>query len=245
MTLRNLIALLVVASPLAATAQVSPTPTIGFLTSQTLEPKLLARFHQGLSEQGYVEGRNIKIEYRGASNRIDQLPILAAELVRQRVALIATTGGLVAARAARGASATTPVVFVTGLNPAENGFVASLNRPEGSATGVYQPTFELVSKRLELLQQIIGKNSKVAYLMDDNKAGLGTSEISQQDAQRNIASDLGLAIHYARSDSDLEAAFAAAAEQQNKAMVVASHPFFLAKRTLIISLAARYALPAI
>jgi len=81
--------------------------------------------------------------------------------------------------------------------------------------------------------------------MDDNKAGLGTSEISQQDAQRNIASDLGLAIHYARSDSDLETAFAAAAEQQNKAMVVASHPFFLAKRTLIISLAVRYALPAI
>src|SRR5262249_39666021 len=131
------------------------------------EPRLLAKFHQGLNEQGFSENGNIKIEYRWANNQLQQLPALAAELVQQRVVLIATVGGLVAAKAARSASNTIPIVFVSGLNPAENGFVASLNRPNSNATGVYHATFELVSKRLELMHQIVGQTDKVAYLMND------------------------------------------------------------------------------
>jgi len=246
MTRRDLIALLVVAFPLVAPAQVPTTPVIGFLSSQSPEAKLLAKFRQGLNELGYFEGQNIRIEYRWAHNKIEELPALAADLVQQRVALIATAGGLVAARAAKAtAPTTTPIVFISGLNPAENGFVASLSRPGGNITGVYQPTFEIVSKRVELLQQIVGKNRKIAYLMNDNRAGLGSSEMLQQEMQRQIVSDLGLDIQYARSVSELEAAFGSVAQQQGNALVVASHPFFLSQRALIVGLAERYALPAI
>jgi len=215
---------------------------IGFLSSQSLEPKLMAMFHQGLNELGYFEDRNVKVEYRWAHNQLQQLPAMAAELVQHHVALITTTGGLVAARAAKEATATIPIVFISGLNPAENGFVASLSRPGGNATGVYQPTFELMSKRLELLQQLVGKTNKITYLMNHNTTGLGPAERRQQEDQRQMASDLGLAIHYAGKESEIEAAFALTA-QQSDALLVGSHPFFLSKRALIVALAARHALP--
>ena len=232
----------VVASPLVGIAQVPAVRVIGFLSSQSLEPKLMAMFHQGLNELGYFEDRNVKVEYRWAHNQLQQLPAMAAELVQHRVALITTTGGLVAARAAKEATATIPIVFISGLNPAENGFVASLSRPGGNATGVYQPTFELMSKRLELLQQLVGKTNKITYLMNHNTTGLGPAERRQQEDQRQMASDLGLAIHYAGKESEIEAAFALTA-QQSDALLVGSHPFFLSKRALIVALAARHALP--
>src|SRR5205823_2597989 len=144
--------------------------------------------------------------------------------------------------AAKEATATIPIVFISGLNPAENGFVASLSRPGGNATGVYQPTFELMSKRLELLQQLVGKTNKITYLMNHNTTGLGPAERRQQEDQRQMASDLGLAIHYAGKESEIEAAFALTA-QQSDALLVGSHPFFLSKRALIVALAARHALP--
>jgi putative ABC transport system substrate-binding protein len=232
------------ASPVSAFAQGPTAPVIGFLSGQSLEPKLLAKFHEGLAEQGYFEDRNIKIVYRWAHNQLQQLPTLAAELVQEGVALIATVGGLVAAKAARSASNTVPILFVSGLNPAENGFVASLSRPNGNATGVYHATFELVAKRLELMRQIIGQTDKIAYLMNDNSTGLGPGEKTQQEEQKRIASELGLSIHSARNEDEIRSAFALAA-QQSKALVVGSHPLFLGNRTLLAALAARYALPAI
>jgi putative tryptophan/tyrosine transport system substrate-binding protein len=235
-----------VASPLVALAQVSAAPVIGFLSGQSPEPGLLAKFRQGLSESGYFEDRNIRIEYRWAHNQNGQLSALADELVQRRVALIATTGGMAAAeaaeeaitKAARGGSPTIPIVFISGLYPVKKGFVESLNLPGHNVTGIYQPTFEVVSKRLELLQQIAAKTGKIAYLMDDNSAG-------QQEEQRRMADELGLVVHNARTASEIEAAFVSASQEQRDGMVVASHPFFLSQRTLIVALAARYALPAI
>src|SRR5258708_8562325 len=121
---------------IAVQAQGRTLPVIGFLGPQSRDPNFLAQFHQGLNQLGYFEGRNVAIEYRGELNQNQQLPELAAELVRRRVALIVTTGGLAAAKAAKEATATIPILFISGLDPVENGFLASFNRPGGNATGV-------------------------------------------------------------------------------------------------------------
>jgi putative ABC transport system substrate-binding protein len=231
--------------PFVAIAQVPPVPVIGFLSSQYREDKLLSKFQEGLGELGYFEGRNVTIEYRWASNQIERLPVLAAELIQNRAALIATAGGLVTARAARQATSTLPIVFITGLNPVENGFVSSLNRPSGNATGVSQPTREVVPKRVEVLKEMLPNATKIAYLMNDSIAGLGPAERMQQEDQKHIATTLGLVNHFAQSESEIEAAFASVAQQQFDALVVASHPFFLSRRGMIVALAARYALPAV
>jgi putative ABC transport system substrate-binding protein len=245
---RDFIAILtgsVAAWPLIATAQRRADPVIGFLGPQSPNLEFLGKFHQGLNEWGYFEGRNIAIEYRWAFNQNQQLPALAAELVARRVALIVTTGGLVAAKAAREATTTIPILFFgVGIDPVESGFLASFNRPGGNATGVSQSYKELIPKRLELLMQMAPLARKVAYLQNNDITGLGPSEKMQFETETQIAKDLGLVIHFARSESDLEAAFAAMAQQQIEALLVASDPFFGRHGAMIVALAARYALPA-
>jgi putative tryptophan/tyrosine transport system substrate-binding protein len=231
--------------PLIATAQRRADPAIGFLGPQSPNLEFLAKFHQGLNEWGYFEGRNVAIEYRWSFNQNQQLPALAAELVARRVALIVTTGGLVAAKAAREATTTIPILFFgVGIDPVENGFLTSFNRPGGNATGVSQSYKELIPKRLELLLQMAPLARKVAYLQNNDITGLGPSEKMQFETETQIAKDLGLFIHFARGESDLEAAFAAMAQQQIEALLVASDPFFGRHRAMIVALAARYALPA-
>jgi putative ABC transport system substrate-binding protein len=159
--------------------------------------------------------------------------------------LIITTGGLAAAKAAKEATITIPILFTgIGLDPVENGFVASFNRPGGNATGLTLVTTELLSKRLDWLQQLLPTATKIAYLMNDDSTGLGTSEKEQIEAERGIAGKLGLVIEYARTESDIEVAFASMARQQIEALLVASDPFFGRQRAQIVTLAARYTLPA-
>jgi putative ABC transport system substrate-binding protein len=233
----------VAAWPSAASGQ-GRVPVIGFLAPQVPDHELLAKFGQGLNEWGYFEGRNVAIEYRWAREENQQLPELAAELVRRRVALIVTTGGLAAAKAAKEATATIPILFTTVLDPVENGFLASFNRPGGNVTGLSLLNAALLSKRLELLQQLVPTATKVAYLMNDDSTGLGPSEMKQQEVERLIAAKVGLVIHYAQNERDIETAFAAMAQEQIEALLVGSDPFFGRQRALIVALAARLALPA-
>jgi ABC-type uncharacterized transport system substrate-binding protein len=229
--------------PLVAIAQVRSPPVIGFLGSQSSDHEVLAKFHQGLNESGYFEGRNVAIEYRWALNQSQMLPELAAELVRRRVALIVTNGGLAAAKAAKDATTTIPILFISGLDPVENGFLTSFNRPGGNATGVSQSYKELIPKRLEMLRQMLPKVSKVAYLQNDDSTGLGASEKEQFGTETRIAGELGLVIQYARNETDIETAFASMAQQRIEALLVASDPLFGRQRAPIVALAERYALP--
>jgi putative ABC transport system substrate-binding protein len=233
------------AKPFAAIAQGRSAPVIGFLGPQLRDSKFLAKFHQGLNELGYFEGRNVTIEYQWGLDQNQQIPALAAKLVQERVALIVTTGGLAAAKAAKEATTTIPILFVgIGLDPVENGLVASFSRPGGNATGLSLFTTELISKRLELLRQVVPGAVKIAYLWNNDDTGLGANERAQIEADEHIARALGLTIHYARNEADIEAAFAAMAQQQLDALLVASDPFFGRQRAMIVGLAQRYALPA-
>jgi putative tryptophan/tyrosine transport system substrate-binding protein len=230
--------------PLDAIAQVRSVPVIGFLGFQTADPRVLAKFHQGLNEWGYFEGRNLAIEYLWASDN-QQISELAAKLVQHRVALIVASGGMAFAKAAKEATSTIPILFSSvGMDPVENGVVASLNHPGGNATGLSLLTSELLSKRLELLRQLVPGAAKIAYLMNDDSTGLGPSETKHQEAERQIAGKLGLITHYARNESAIETAFAAIAQQRTEAVLVASDPLFGHLRARLVALAARHALPA-
>jgi putative ABC transport system substrate-binding protein len=232
--------------PLVAVAQAPAVQVMGFLGRQPPEPASSAKFHQGLSEAGYFEGRNLKIEYRWTYNDDRRFPELAAELIQRRVALIVTTGGMSAAKAAKSATQTIPILFTgIGLDPVENGFLDSFNRPGGNATGVSFYHIELIPKRLELLRQLVPGAVKIAYLMNDDSSGLGPGERTQQEIEREIASRLGLSLHYARDENAIEAAFAILAEQRIEALLVASDPFFgRQQRARIVALAAHCKLPA-
>jgi putative ABC transport system substrate-binding protein len=156
-------------------------------------------------------------------------------LVQRRVTVIVTAGGLVSGRAAKASTTTIPIVFVTGLDPAENGFVASLNRPGGNATGVVNYNRELVPKRLELLRELVGPTTKVAYLMNEDLTNLGAGAKKQFDDERRTA---------ARTEDQITASFAETAKQGIGALLVESDPYFTNRRTLLVALAAQYSLPA-
>jgi putative ABC transport system substrate-binding protein len=219
---------------------------IGFLHAQSRDPSDLdvAKFREGLRQEGYVEGQNVQVEYRWGNNAPATLPALAADLVQHRVAVIVTAGGLVSARAAKAATTTIPIVFVTGLDPAENRFVASLNRPGGNATGVVNYNRELVPKRLELLRELVGPTTKVAYLMNEDDTDLGDGAKKQIDDEKKMAGRLMQLVLYAKSEEEIAASFAEAAKQGIGALLVESDPFFTNRRDLLVKLAAQYALPA-
>jgi len=185
---REFITLLGVAAalPRAARAQDPAVPLIGFLNSASPGPfvRLADAFRQGLREGGYVEGRNVTIEYRWADGQFARLPELAAELVHRQVSLIVATGGTVSARAAKEATATIPILFIAGPNPIGDGLVTSINRPGGNATGVALYTSELLPKRLELLGELLPRAVTIALLVNPSDAAheLETKEV--EDAMR-------------------------------------------------------------
>ncbi len=220
-------------------------PVIGFLNGASSETfaHLAAAFRQGLSEAGYVEGRNVAIEYRWAEGEYDRLPALAAELVRRQVAVIAAGGGVAAALAAKAATTTIPIVFSGGGgDPVKLGLVASLNRPGGNVTGVSILTAALGAKRLGLLRELLPSATLIAVLINPTNPN---SEIQLKDieeAARTVGQQIF--ILYASNERDFDAAFAIIVERRAGALVVGADPYFNSRRDQLAGLAARHAIPA-
>jgi len=232
-----------IAVPITVRAQ-QRVPVIGFLgmTSPGPYAPLVPAFRQGLAETGYVEGQNVAIEYRGAEGHYDRLPALAADLVGRKVDVIATSGGPPAARAAKNASSTIPIVFIASV-PVELGLVASLARPGGNLTGVSTMFAELTAKRLELVSELVPQARVIALLVNPSN---GNAERIIADV-REAARAKGLQLHIlkASSASEIDIAFATLAQQHAGALVVGNDAFFLTRRDQLVALAARDAVPAI
>ena len=230
--------------PLATRAQQAVVPVVGFLHPASVHAAgdQLRAFHQGLKEAGFVDGQNVAIEYRWADNRTDQLPALAAELVRRQVAVIATVG--TSAFAAKAATTTIPIVFVGGEDPIKLGLVASLARPGGNLTGINWFGGELAAKRLELLRQLVPAATRVAVLV--NPAFATLTEITLRDVGA-AAPAMGLQIQVLNADTsrEIDAAFEIIEREQPDALFVGPGPFFNSRRVQMAQLAARYAVPAI
>jgi putative ABC transport system substrate-binding protein len=231
--------------PLAARAQLKgPIPVIGYLSTESPSNAVpLAAFRQGLKETSFVEGENVAFEHRLASGRYDQLPILAADLVRRQVAVIAAIGGTPPAIAAKAATAAIPIVFFVGVDPVQFGLVASLNKPGGNLTGVAALQSVLAAKRLELLRECLPKAGTIALLVNPTNPYSESETKSVQEGARH----LGLQLHMVRasSPSDLDAAFASIVEFRADALVVSTDQFLTNQADQIVALAARRAVPAI
>jgi putative ABC transport system substrate-binding protein len=233
-----------VAWPLATRAQQPAMPVIGFLDSQsrTYAELWLPAFRQGLKDNGYVEGENVAIEYRWAENQINQLPELAAYLVRRHVAVI-VAGAPPAALAAKAATATIPIVFGVGDDPVKIGLVSSLARPGGNLTGINFFAGELAAKRMELLREMVPMATRVAVVGDPN---FTLTESQVRDAER-AASAMGLQtqIINATTSAEINAAFANFVRERPDALYVGTGPFFNSRRVQLALLAAHYGMPAI
>jgi len=214
---------------------------IGFLNSASPDSfaLLLSAFHEGLKDGGYVEGKNVTVEYRWSDGQYDRLPALAADLVHRRVTVIAATGGTVTARAAKAATTTIPVLFIAGANPVADGLVSSFNWPGSNVTGVSVYTSELAPKRLELLRELVPKATKIAVLV--NPENLADSKDVQNMMERTGLPLLALG---ARLETDLEREFVSASRQGARALLVSADPLFNSQRNQLVALAARYAMPA-
>jgi ABC-type uncharacterized transport system substrate-binding protein len=234
-----------VAWPLAAHAQQSAMPVVGFLGTASAGPfaHLVASLRRGLQETGFVEGRNVAIEYRWAEGQYDRVPALAADLVRRQVAVIVTVGGEPSAAAAMAATATIPIVFNTGTDPVKLGLVASLARPGGNATGVNIFTTELTEKRLGLLRDLVPAAPTIAVLLNPNFPAAAANVREAEATARAIGKQV--VIFNASSDAEIETAFANIVQAQCRALLVGADPFFNSRRALIVALVARHAIPAI
>ena len=227
--------------PLAARAQQSAMPVVGFLSSGTPEglAHLTSAFRQGLNEAGYVEGRNVTIEYRWAEGQYDRLPALAADLVRQVTVLAATTTP--AALAAKRTTSTIPIVFTIGADPIAIGLVDSLSRPSGNVTGVNNYLSDLGSKRLELLRELVPNADVIGVLVNPN---FPDAESQSKDL-REAARKLGQQVHVvnANSENDFERAFATFVQLQARVLLVTVDPLFNSRREQLVALAARHKIP--
>jgi putative tryptophan/tyrosine transport system substrate-binding protein len=231
-------------APRALRAQQTAMPVIGYLngTSPEANAPLLAAFRQGLSETGWVEGQNLKVEYRWAEFHYDRLPGLAADLAGHKVNVIAACGGADEVFAAKGATSTIPIVFSTGADPVETGLVASLARPGGNLTGVTTLTQLLWQKRVELIAELVPQTRVIGVLVNPNRAQVGRVVDSTQQAVH--AKGLQLEILKAGTEAEIDAAFATALQRQIGAVVV-SDPLFDSLAKEIAAAAARHAVPAI
>ncbi len=230
--------------PLTARAQQKAIPVIGFLGASSpgpFAPNLVA-LRQGLSEAGYVEGQNLAIEYRWAEGSYDRLAALAAELVGRKVDLI-VAAGTVSARAAKSATATSPIVFTSGGDPVATGLVASLARPGGNLTGVSNINVELMPKRIELLSELVAQAKVIALLVNPDNPNTERIIGDAQEAARTKG--LQLAILKAGTESEIDAAFATLVQLRAGALVIGGDPFFISQRKQLVALASRHAVPAI
>ncbi len=227
--------------PAVARAQQPAVPVVGFLHSVSPAPfaRMVAGFQLGLREAGYVEGQNVKVEY--PEGQYDRLPALAADLVRRNVAVIAATGGMGAALAAKAATSSIPIVFVSGADPVKAGLVASLNRPGGNITGVSPLLSALGSKRLELLHLLVPKAAVIGVLVNPNyDADLQVREVQTA----ALALGLKLKIVPASTEAEIDKAFTTLVQQGVDALFLANDPYFDSHRDQIIGVAARDGIPA-
>jgi putative ABC transport system substrate-binding protein len=230
---------------LAARAQQPAMPVIGFLNSSSpdAEGDRVRAYRQGLSEAGYVEGRNLTIEYRWADGHNDRLPSMAADLVRRGVNVI-VTGGTPATLAAKAATATTPIVFILSTDPVEAGLVASLNRPGGNLTGVTGLNVELAPKKLELLHELLPSATILALLVNPTNAVAAKSE---SQAVQAAARTIGLQLHelHASTERDFDSVFASLVRLRAGALVIGSDLFFTSRSKQLAELTVRHAVPSI
>jgi ABC-type uncharacterized transport system substrate-binding protein len=230
--------------PLAARAQ-QPMPVVGYLDPRSPDAisERLRAFRQGLKEAGFVEGENVTIEYRWAENQLERLPMLAADLVRRRVTVI-TPAGTPSIFAAKAATSTIPIVFMTGDDPVGIGLVANLARPGGNLTGIGFLTTELAAKRLELLRELLPKAARVAILV--NPANVVQTEATLREVEP-AARTMGLQIQVfnANTSREIGAAFESMERERPDALFVAPDPFFTARRVQLAHLATRHAVPTI
>jgi len=230
--------------PLAARAQQPALPVVGFLNSASANAseQLVQAFRDGLSEAGYVEGRNVTIEYRWAEGQIDRLPSLAADLAQRQVAVIVTSGGDVSARAAKAATSSIPIVSTIGGDPVKEGLVASFNRPGGNLTGATLFAYS-AAKRLELLHQLVPKAVTIMALFDPSDPVV----VLDREAAQAASKTLGLQLRFVNAGtmSELETAFETVARDRPDALFVGSNPFFTGQRDQIVGLAARHTIPTI
>jgi putative ABC transport system substrate-binding protein len=230
--------------PLVARAQQPAMPVIGFLNTRVpaADPHLLAAFHRGLRETGYIEGQNVAIEYRWASNQYDRLQALATDLVLRQVNVIAAIGSP-SAPAAKAVTTTIPIVFIIGFDPVEFGLVTSLNRPGGNLTGVTVLGVELGSKRLELLHELIPTANVVAALVNPTTPAAETQSTELQAAARA----LGLKLHvlHASTEGDLDAVFPTLLQLGARGLVVGNDTFFSTRSEQLAALAFQHWVPTI
>ncbi|MGB8235147.1 MAG: ABC transporter substrate-binding protein [Pseudolabrys sp.] len=244
---RQFIALLggtVATWPLAAVAQQSAIPTIGFLRSTRPDATtdLLVALRKGLKETGYVEGQNLTIEYRWAENQQERLSALAADLVRQRCVVI-VAGGVNAAFAAKAATATIPIIFATGVDPLRSGLVGSFNRPGGNITGVFSVSASMEGKQLGLLREVVPTAAVIGMLVNPTSPG---SERQERETQA-AAQALGQQLHVfkASGERDIDNVFATLTQYRIGALLIAANALFTGQRDQLVALAARHAMPVL
>jgi len=234
-------------APHAVRAQQTTTRTIGWLSLRSAdtstEKSILAAFRQGLNQTGYVEGRNLTIEFRFADGYYDRLPALAADLVRRQVEVLMTGGGTNVARVAQAATTTIPIIFATANDPVQDGIVNSINRPSGNSTGTFVLNTALMPKRRELLRQIVPNARLVGFLVNPNNSNTGDQVRLAQSAARTM--DLELLVLSATTASEIDTAFASLMQRNVDGLVMGADPVFQVQQDQVIALAARYRLPTI
>jgi putative ABC transport system substrate-binding protein len=233
------------ASPLATLAQRPTMPFVGFLNTGSPNERthLVEAFRQGLKEAGYIDGKDVAIEYRWAEGHYERLPSLASELVRRQVAVIAATGGSEPGVAAKAATSTIPIVFTGGGDPVQLGLVASLSRPGGNATGITNVGGSLEAKRFEILRELLPKVSTIAFLVNPNNV---TAKSSVKEV-RAAAAAAGKQLHVVNVavESDFDPAFATIKRSRAGAVLVAQDALFVTRRDQLVALAGRHAIPAV
>jgi putative ABC transport system substrate-binding protein len=234
--------------PMVARAQQQSMPVVGFLNaaSPNLFAHVVRAFRLGLNESGFVEGRNVAIDYRWAEGQYDRLPTLAAELVRRRVSVIATGSNTVAALAAKTATTTIPIVFLTGADPVELGLVTSLNRPGGNVTGVTTLNSEIAPKRFEVLRELLPASTIMAVLVNPiNNPAIVNDDLRNAEAAAHALGVQTILVLQASTERDLDTAFSTLTQRRVGGLVISPDTFFSSKAAELAALASRHAVPTI